>query len=1420
MHMSLHRRFIGLAGWAMVFVLALVGGVSGAFGFTLSNSFFNVTTGSNGEISSLQLAGDSFATNYVMNATNASQQNTSGHEWLGELMFKYRLGTTTTWSTALTQSSSDVRTQSQSGNTVTVTYQNSTATNGVKNLKVVETYSLVNDYLQWSIAVTNTTTQSMEIGDFGLPLPFNEYWSGGDIIYEQRTVFHSFVGNNGSYITVTRPSGVGPFLLMVPDSTTTAGFEYMDHWRTAERSSAEAAWCQDQAGWSNGLNVFYINSNVIKSTNRGYLPNTSTTLAAGASKTYSFRFYKVASHADVKDHLYNAGLIDVTALPGMMFASDMTAKFDLRTSQSITAVTAQYPSESTLTSLGTQTGGHNLYSFKSTHLGQNNITVTYGSGLTTTLQFYVLEPVGTAIQRHASFMVNSTQWNAPGQVYDKVFDDWLTTTHAKRGNFTGYGGWGDDWGLTHGEFLAEKNAQNPVAAEVTALDNYLGTAVWGPIMAGGTKTTNDYRVHDWLNSTIPPYTDDMNRGYAYPHVYNTFFGMYKIAKKYPNLVTYQQTAVTYLTRAYNILKTQYDGSGVSFNWNTGQMGESSIPEIIAALQTEGLTTQYNDLVSKMATKYNNFKNTTYPYGSEYNYDNTGEEAIYALAQINNDTALKSKINTKVRATRGQQPVWYYYADPVTITGEAWWNFQYTAALQGFALDDWARFQSTTPELDERLSYASKLANVSAINSGQISSNAADLGTVAWTYQSEKGNIANTSFDGAPLVNNWRNMSGEADLGLWGAVRLLSSDIAVDPIFGLYGYGCDVTQSGSNYLITPRDGVFQRLNLITQKLYVALDRDQYTSATLATTKDYVQLSLKNLTPTGTHTTKVTLTGLAINSYDVLLDNVKVGSVTAVNGQNTVVALTLGANSTYDLKLQAGTPPANTAPVVNAGSAAQFTLPPGTINLSGTASDDGLPSGTLTTTWSLVSGPSTATFANAAALNTTATVTAVGTYVFQLSASDGSLSSNSTVTMTVVAQPDVLVYYPFDQSSGTTVTDTSGNGKTGTITGTATWTAGKVNNALALDGSTSYVSVPSGVVSGLTNFTVAGWIKPTSLSNWMRVFDFGSSTTNYMFLTPQSGGGWRFAITTAGNGSEQQLNYSTAPSTGVWTHVAVTLSGNTGTLYVNGLQVAQNTSMTLHPSSLGTTTQNYIGKSQFGDPLFNGAVDEFKIYSRALSASEVSALAGSSGSSSLVAYYKLDETAGTSASDSSGNAKTGTITGTAAWAAGKKNNALTLNGSNTYVSLPSGIVSGLTSFTFAAWIKPAALSNWVRLFDFGTGTTKYMFLTPQSGGGWRFAITTAGNGSEQQLNYATAPSTGVWTHVAVTLTGTTGTLYVNGVQVAQNTAMTLNPSSLGTTTLNYLGKSQYGDPLLNGAIDEVYIYNRALSAAEVNSLFAAP
>jgi uncharacterized protein len=200
------------------------------------------------------------------------------------------------------------------------------------------------------------------------------------------------------------------------------------------------------------------------------------------------------------------------------------------------------------------------------------------------------------------------------------------------------------------------------------------------------------------------------------------------------------------------------------------------------------------------------------------------------------------------------------------------------------------------------------------------------------------------------------------------------------------------------------------------------------------------------------------------------------------------------------------------------------------------------------------------------------------------------------------------------------------------------------------------------------------------------------------------------------------------------------------------------------------------------------------------------------STFVAHYPFDG----SPADASGSGRTATVY-SASYVAGRSGNALDLNGTSGYAALPGGILAGATNFSIALWCRLDTVTTWSRLFDFGTGTGANMFLTPRSSTGTaRFAITTGGSGGEQRIDAPAALPAGAWTHVAVTRSGNLGVLYVNGAEVARNAALTATPAALGNTTQNWLGRSQYADPYLDGALDNVRIYSRALSAAEVSTL----
>lgn len=221
-----------------------------------------------------------------------------------------------------------------------------------------------------------------------------------------------------------------------------------------------------------------------------------------------------------------------------------------------------------------------------------------------------------------------------------------------------------------------------------------------------------------------------------------------------------------------------------------------------------------------------------------------------------------------------------------------------------------------------------------------------------------------------------------------------------------------------------------------------------------------------------------------------------------------------------------------------------------------------------------------------------------------------ASGESLNSAEARPPGLHAHLKFDESSGTSAADATGNGWTGTLVNGALRTTGVSGNAVDLDGTNDYVRLPNGVVSELTRVTLAAWVRLDSVVNWTRIFDFGSSTSVNMFLTPRSGITSLpvFAITTSGNGGEQRIQSSVAIAANTWTHVAVTLGGGTGILFLNGVEVGRNSGMTLTPSALGSTTQNYLGRSQYSnDAYLNGRIDDFRIYDDVLSAAEVAALA---------------------------------------------------------------------------------------------------------------------------------------------------------------------------------------------------------------------
>ncbi|KRF43901.1 glycoside hydrolase [Paenibacillus sp. Soil787] len=221
---------------------------------------------------------------------------------------------------------------------------------------------------------------------------------------------------------------------------------------------------------------------------------------------------------------------------------------------------------------------------------------------------------------------------------------------------------------------------------------------------------------------------------------------------------------------------------------------------------------------------------------------------------------------------------------------------------------------------------------------------------------------------------------------------------------------------------------------------------------------------------------------------------------------------------------------------------------------------------------------------------------------------------TYPVTVTVQNEMLLWYKLDETSGTSAIDSSGNGNDGVLKNGATWGQGIGGSSLQLSGgyNGAYVQMPNNLLQGVDDLTISAFMKMDATATapqWLATF---SNTTNgYIYFAPTLSGKFRYAITPTNWSGESGVASSSIPVNS-WRQVAVTYSSVTGTatLYVDGVAVQTN-EISKKPSSLEPTNANFIGKPwpNYGDPYFKGNVSDFRLYSRALNASEIQVIYGS-------------------------------------------------------------------------------------------------------------------------------------------------------------------------------------------------------------------
>jgi hypothetical protein len=414
--------------------------------------------------------------------------------------------------------------------------------------------------------------------------------------------------------------------------------------------------------------------------------------------------------------------------------------------------------------------------------------------------------------------------------------------------------------------------------------------------------------------------------------------------------------------------------------------------------------------------------------------------------------------------------------------------------------------------------------------------------------------------------------------------------------------------------------------------------------------------------------------------------------------------------------------------------------------------------------------------------------------------------------------LVAYYPFTGNAN----DASGNGNDGTVYGAALTTNrfGIPNSAYYFNGTSDYIKTLE-ALPDMQSASVSFWISLPKLPH--RVGD-------YVFMDGDATGGSDFFVTLWSNNiafmTKDGVNLIGSlppPFTNTWFHVVAVADNNTQELkiWLNGQ--LNSTSTSLGNANVGFHTQLYIGcRAVYVDNFFNGAIDDLRIYNRALSNSEVqqlylyeSGLSCVSPPTGLVAWWR----GGGNADDTAG-ANNGSLSGGVTFTNGEVGQAFAFDGVNGSAIVPDSPSLRLTNqLTIEAWINPRSTNSdqpILSKLSYATGNNGYQlafaydvlygqFNSP--GQPW----------PSSRVTYGGPIAPNVWQHVAFTYDHSAMVLYFNGLPVATNV---IGPATIATSSSTLCIGGNEGNPVyFDGLIDEPSVYNRALSASEVAAIYNA-
>ena len=810
------------------------------------------------------------------------------HGWTGDIFMKVRLSedVDSELKAMYTCFSDDIRKIECSENSITCSYTgDSNFVGGLQGVDIESTYSLHRDEIHWNFSLRNTSKDTLFIGDLGFPMVLNTSTFLGTattglnhrsvknekFLNENTFKTHFNAAGHSSCYMAVRHGGVGDCLMIVPSGDT-----------FIEAIGSEGEYGHESMMPAKGPLVFLRSKTAARKPYENQA--TDLILSPGEQKQFHFRFLRVKNFRKLKDTMFRIGKIDMKVAPGMVIPTDGEGKLLIRCLKPIRRI--DMDNGIRIEETGSM-GSFTTCKIRVSREGELKVRIDYGDDEWTSLVFYGTPPLEELMFKRADFIRKNQQVKDRNDPVQYSFRSWdnglerLVDNEMDPGLGTIDIGGSDDRCFAPPLFLSAKNILFPAQDEIDALDDFVEKFLYGKLQDKDTFTVktslldsqetyeackgtkafeqlerfliedddgNESQWRDWSYHTRP---------YNYPHAYNIYYNMYRIAKfsgcktsRYANeylLFAFRTAMALYLDSTYdgNIAYRGYSNfEQGNFSESHAPLGSFGLPDILKALEDEGMGKERTELFEMIEKRSKHFVSEEYSFCNEFLLAgaNTNHGAAYTYAKIIDNENLKNTIVRMIMTTKGPFPRWYHYGALSNFIGN------YMTSLQAVPLLD--RYETTGDDDLLQMAYGSFLGHWCCVDSKGRGHN-----SMEWRF--------NPVGRDDPRYNYYVNdaLSGELGVGLNCNLRFLGAALAIDEHFGLTGYGCSASETDDSYKLEPWSGfgfkayVFplgvklESINLKIKALEIGKSAD-FAEITMAETVPEIKegaVLLKGLTP---------------------------------------------------------------------------------------------------------------------------------------------------------------------------------------------------------------------------------------------------------------------------------------------------------------------------------------------------------------------------------------------------------------------------------------------------------------------------------------------------------------------------------------------------------------------------------------------